>query len=75
VEPEANRAPPPPDNSIIDTTVERSEAVHKAATQEEFVSHIEGPREPASTPNETAGIQPERIEPARIEPTSKRDWL
>ena len=73
-EPEANRTVLPRDNSIIDTTVERSDTIHNAVAQEESAASFDSATEPVSIPNETASV-PTTVEPARVEPTSKRDWL
>ena len=63
-EPEPNRSILPQDESIIDTTVERSQAI---SNEEPALIATEATNEPAN-PAPTS-------EPAQFEPSSKRDWL
>jgi TatA/E family protein of Tat protein translocase len=71
-EPEPERTILPPDNSIIEATVERSQAIHDAAPPAESATPIEGALEPASIPNDNLSTSANG--PA-LEPTLKRDWL
>jgi sec-independent protein translocase protein TatB len=64
----------PPDNSIIEATVERTEAVHNAVPQEGVATQIEAAQEPASIPNDSASTSA-ASGPTPSEPTLKRDWL
>ena len=73
-ETERNRTIMPPDNSIIEATVERTQAVHDAVPAEGSATQIEGALETASIPTESVGT-PTADEPAHVEPTLKRDWL
>ena len=63
-EPEPNRSILPQDESIIDTTVERSQAI---SNEEPALIATEATSEPANPAPAS--------EPAQFEPTSKRDWL
>ena len=79
-EPEADRSILPRDNSIIETTVERSQAIHDAAIEAGASAQVESSLEPASTPgltSETSDSASAAItnESAQFEPTRKRDWL
>jgi TatA/E family protein of Tat protein translocase len=60
-----------PDNSVIEATVERTQAVHDAGALEESATQIEGALEPAASANESTTASG----PAQLEPTLKRDWL
>jgi Tat protein translocase TatB subunit len=73
-ETEPNHTTLPRDNSILDTTVERSDTLHSTGAQEESAAYFDSATEPVSIPNETAGASP-AAEPAQVGPTSKRDWL
>lgn len=73
-ETEPNRTVSPRDNSIIDTTVERSDTLHNAVAQEESAAYFDSATEPVSIPNEAASASP-AAEPAPVGPPSKRDWL
>jgi Tat protein translocase TatB subunit len=77
-EPEPDRATPSPDHSIIETTVERGNTIHNAAAPEESAAYFESAPETVSIPTETTSVPTtvsSTVEPARIEPSSKRDWL
>lgn len=63
-EPEPNRSILPRDESIIDTTVERSQAI---SNEESALIATEPTGEPVNPANAS--------EPAQFEPTPKRDWL
>lgn len=73
-EPEPDRTIRPPDNSIIEATVERTEAVHDAASPEGSSNQIEAALEPASSTFDSSST-PTTGETAQLEPTLKRDWL
>lgn len=73
-ETEPDRTILPPDNSIIEATVERTQAVHGAAPQEASAALIEGTLEPVLIPNESTNTSAASA-PAQFEPTLKRDWL
>ena len=77
-EPEPNRSTVSSDNSIIETTVERGNTIHNEAAPEESAAYFESTPEVVSIPNETASVPTtaaSTVEPARVAPTSKRDWL
>jgi Tat protein translocase TatB subunit len=68
------------DNSVIETTVERGQAIHDANIEEQSTAQVAGPREPASINGATSGISDSASaattnESAQFEPTRKRDWL
>ena len=73
-EPEVSRSVLPPDNSLIGTTVERTQAVHNAAANIETGAHVESAPEPALIPNEAASPSG-ASEAAQVEQARKRDWL
>lgn len=69
--PEPERTILPPDNSIIEATVERTQAVHDAAPTPEATTSIESPLEPALLADDSTRASG----PAQLEPALKRDWL
>jgi Tat protein translocase TatB subunit len=73
-EAETNRATVAQDHPIIETTVERGNTIHNEAAPEESATLFETTPEAASVPHQPTGV-PTAVEPARVEPTSKRDWL
>jgi Tat protein translocase TatB subunit len=66
-EPDPNQSILPPDNSIIDTTVGRSQAYNAFPE--------EGPSANPETTSEPASTTQNPTEPAPLEPAPKRDWL
>jgi sec-independent protein translocase protein TatB len=74
-EPESNRSILP-DNSIIETTVERSQAIHSATIVGESAAGVDRSPEPAAITGATSDSAPAAPnESARLEPMRKRDWL
>ena len=68
------------DNSIIETTVERGQAIHDASIEEQSAAQVGGPPEPASINGATSDISDSTSaattnKSAQFEPTRKRDWL
>ncbi len=68
------------DNSIIETTVERGQAIHDASIEIQSTAQVGGPPEPASINGATSDISDSASaattnESAQFEPTRKRDWL
>ena len=77
-EPEPDRATSLHDNSIIETTVERGNTIHNGVTPEESATYFESEAASVSSPNETTSVPTpasSTVEPARVVPSSKRDWL
>ena len=73
--PEVDHAILPRDNSIIETTVERGQAIHAAIAGEE-TSGMQSTLEPASITNASENKSVTTAnESATLEPTRKRDWL
>ena len=73
--PEVDHAILPRDNSIIETTVERSQAIHGSIAEGES-SGAQSSLEPASITSapDNASVTTAN-ESAPLEPTRKRDWL
>lgn len=74
-DPESNRSILP-DNSIIETTVERSQAIHSATIVAASTAEVDRSPEPAAITGTTSDSIPAATnESARLEPMRKRDWL
>jgi Tat protein translocase TatB subunit len=74
-EPEPNRSIMP-DNSIIETTVKRSQAIQSATIIGESTAGVDRSPEPGAITGVTSDSAPAAAnESARLEPTRKRDWL
>jgi sec-independent protein translocase protein TatB len=72
-EPESNHSIMPQDSSVIEATVERSQAVHDAAANNESTGFE---LQPASTTGVIAGdSSPATSNAAQLAPTRKQDWL
>ena len=77
-EPEPNRSTSSQDSSITGTTVERGNTSHNEVAPEQSAAYLESAPETVSIANETTSVPTTAaspVEPARVEPTSKRDWL
>ena len=78
-EEEADRSILRRDNSIIETTVERGQAIHAAAIEAESTALGGGSPEPVSIDGAASGSSVSAPaatnESAQSEPTRKRDWL
>ena len=75
-EPEVNRTILPQDVGIIETTVERSQAIHRAAAEGESSDGVDYLGEPAAMTGATPiGAADSIGEPAHLESNRKRDWL
>jgi Tat protein translocase TatB subunit len=79
-EAEADRSILHRDNSVIETTVERGQAIHDAAGETEPTAPRGGSPEPVSIDDPASGISVSAPaaatnESAQFEPTRKRDWL
>ena len=74
--PEVDHTILPRDNSIIETTVERGQAIHGSIAEGESSEPLQSSLEPASiasVPDNAPVATPN--ESAPLEPTRKRDWL
>ncbi len=73
VEPEPEHSIMPQDRSVIETTVERSQAIHSAATETESTDRS---LEPSSLTTVTpVGAPANTDEAAQLAPMRRQDWL